>query len=134
MFGFLIEEVRLVVEKRTKEQQLRGLSRTTGHIGNVDDPAGGYVEKDPLPRRTKPAPKRGYDPHPDNIKAHRARERDSAKQIAQAVAHGSRFTQGSRGVKTIKALRALRDKPSKIKARKAEAARRLPIKFPKGNR
>ena len=129
IFGQLIESIRL--EARTKEQQLRGLSRMTGHIGNVNDPKGGYVEKHPVPRRTRPAPKRGYDTFPSKVKYHADLEKETSKELARAAEKRSKFSKASRGAKTIKALRAIRDQPSKKKERKAQAALRLPIKFPK---
>jgi len=127
MFDDLLEDWNLLREGRAKEMQLRGLSRTTGHIGNPN--VAGRVEKHSVPRRTKPPPRRGWDPHPSNVKAHRNLERETSRDLARSVSRSSR--KDNPAAKAVAALRAIRDKPSKLKQRKATAARRLPIKFPK---
>jgi hypothetical protein len=130
MFGDLLEDWALIREGRTKDMQLRGLSRTTGHIGNPHLPDDGYVEKHSVPRRKGPVPKKGrWDSHPGNVKAHKSLEKETSQELARSVSQSSR--RDSPAARTIKALRSIRDKPSKLKQRKATAARRLPIKFPK---
>jgi len=121
-----------LTEKRSKEDQLRGLQRTTGHIGNpaLGKESGEYTEPNPVPKRTRPAPKKGWDPHPGKVRQHRAVEKEAGQEMAKAVARRSRFRKDDPAAKAIKALRVIRDAPSAKKDRKAEAAKRLPIKFP----
>ena len=133
MFNFLIEEVRLVVEKMTTADRVLGLQRTTKHSGYIDRDRNfmpsGHVEKNPAPTRKKPAPKRGYDPHPDRVKAHS----DTLKKDSQEIAKGVRSWRSDEkraAGDAIRKLRQKRDEPSKLKARKAEAARRLPMPLP----
>jgi hypothetical protein len=134
MFGQLIEEIRL--EARSKELQLRGLQRQTGHIGIPEPPTKDdrrFTEPHRIPTREKPAPKKGYDPHPGKVRRAKELSKEIATKMAKGAAAGAskRAPWSTPSAKAIRALRALRDKPSKKKSRRAEAARRLPIKFPK---
>jgi len=128
------DAIRLIIEKRSKEQQLQGLMKTTGHVGFVGQDRNlnpsGHIEKDPTPRRSKPAPKKGYDPHPDNVKAHSNRAKQGSKELAGSARSPYSADKKAAG-DGIRKLRGQRDRPSRTKDRKAEAGRRLPIKFPK---
>jgi hypothetical protein len=136
LFGSLIEEVRM--EARSKELQLRGLQKQTGHIGIPEPPTKDdqrFSEPHKIPTRTKPAPKKGYDPHPSKVRYAKELSKEIAGKMAKVAASGTSYrASNSPSARAIRALRDLRDKPSKKKAKKAEAARRLPIKFPKGKR
>jgi len=136
MFSQLIESVRLVVERLSKENQLRGLQRMTGHLGIPEpatNPGDEYVEPHRIPVRTRPAPRKGrYDPHPEDVRYAKKLEKDIASKMAKGTAGGaSPRAKGSPSAKAIRALRAKRDEVTKLKKKRAAMAGRIPMKFPK---
>ena len=126
MFSDLLEAWDYLQEKRTKGQQLRGLAKTTGHIPTPHGPTG--IEAHPVPRRTKPAPKKGWDPFPEKVKDHKSVEKGAVRDLARGVSLS--ISKHSPAARSVRSLRKKRDEVTPQTKRRAEAGRRLPMKFP----
>lgn len=136
MFADLLEAWDVLNEKRSKEQQLRGLMRTTGHIGSTYHRGG--IEKLRRPSsRDRPLNMPGANKRvmarfrARKKESYREKERASSAELAREVkVPYSPRKQNLAGV-SVARLRGVRDEPSERKQKKAAAARRLPISFPK---